>query len=85
MPPGGLIIIGFGKNHPAGRSLQDFGDGHIDLFIQELLTVFDHYHGTIVHIADALIEFLAFLDHLNLKTLARQQNDLDSVGKIIDV
>src|SRR3954470_4503110 len=47
----------FAKDHAAGGGLQDAGDVDLDLFADVIAASFDHDHGAVVEVADALPHF----------------------------
>ena len=57
----------------------------MDRLADEPPPVFDHDHGAVVKVADALADLLASIDHLDLELLARDEARLDRVGQLVDV
>ncbi len=60
-----LLIFRFGKNHASGSSLEHFGNRHMFDTANVAVAIFDHNHGSIIHIANTLVHFFAFLDDVD--------------------
>ena len=73
------------EDHFAGRGLVDGGDGDVHGLVNELVRAVRDDHGAVIEICDALIVFFAFAQDENAHDLAREDDGLERVGKLIDV
>ena len=58
---------------------------HVHVLADVVLAVLHDHHGAVVHVAHALADFLALLEHVDVEDLAGQDDRLDGIRQLVDV
>ncbi len=77
---GGSACFDMGEDHPAGRCLEDTGDGYVYLVADVAAPAIDPDHCPVVQERDTLAELLTLLDDAILHLLAGEHHGLEGVG-----
>src|ERR1700693_5873697 len=63
-PPDARLARRGREDHPASRGLQHGGDDDADGLVHVAPAIFDHDHGAVVEVCDALVLLITFLAYL---------------------